>query len=165
MARIGIYPGSFDPVHEGHLAFAREAQIICQLDTVVFLVEEKPRNKPQASPVEQRLEKLEAALAGTLFTVAKMSGNQFTTEQTLPEIKNLYGDSLLTLLIGSDVAQSLSSWSGLDKLLSTFEFAVGMRQGQSENSVRETLMGLGVRFKLINTPLSHLSSTTIRNQS
>jgi cytidyltransferase-like protein len=50
MKHIGIYPGSFDPVHEGHFAFAKAALETGRLDTVIFLPEMKPRGKPQVTP-------------------------------------------------------------------------------------------------------------------
>ncbi|HVI69805.1 MAG TPA: adenylyltransferase/cytidyltransferase family protein, partial [Magnetospirillaceae bacterium] len=61
MKRVGVFSGTFDPVHRGHLAFALSAQKRAQLDTVVFLPEHSPRGKIAVGSFTHRLEMLRLA--------------------------------------------------------------------------------------------------------
>jgi len=107
---IGIYSGSFDPIHEGHISFAKEAMKVCRLDTIVFMPERFPRGKPNVSPISERVTELEIALAETSFVVLNAHADQFTVDETLTELEVLYPDTVFTFLIGSDVALYLPNW-------------------------------------------------------
>ncbi|HEU5121705.1 MAG TPA: adenylyltransferase/cytidyltransferase family protein, partial [Candidatus Saccharimonadales bacterium] len=63
MRRIGIYSGTFDPVHYGHIAFAASAIRACNLDEVVFLPEPQPRYKAGVTDIAHRLALLTMATA------------------------------------------------------------------------------------------------------
>ena len=128
MRSIGIYPGAFDPVHAGHIAFAREAKRICGLDEVVFLPEPSPRGKQDVTRLSDRLALLRASLADEGLRVATLTSQQFTVHQTLPEIEQLFPDATLTLLAGSDVARTFQyRWPGLETLLMRVSLAIGLR--------------------------------------
>lgn len=163
MKRIGIYPGSFDPIHEGHIAFARQAMSGCGLDSVTFMPEALPRGKPNVSPIEIRMSKISSQLSDTPFKVIRMQSDKFTTSRTLSEIKEIYNDTSLTLLLGADAALKLQNWPRVDKIISNFHIAIGMRDGYSESLIKNTLGDLDARFTIIKTDLPHLSSTLIRD--
>src|SRR5258706_12226030 len=98
---IGIYSGTFDPVHPGHIAFAREALQTCKLDEVIFLPEQTPRGKEAVTDLSHRIALLERALADEPnMRILKLQSPQFTVADTLPEIHNLLGTTRLTRLIG-----------------------------------------------------------------
>lgn len=165
MKRIGIYPGTFDPVHAGHLAFAMHAIKACKLDRVVFLPEHTPRHKPAVTDVTHRNALLAVATRETpQLSVRALSSRQFTVHETLPEIRALYGDAKLTLLVGSDVARSISTWHNVDELLGELSLAVGVREG---DDVTELLLTLRNRHKTAITPVhtshAHVSSSVIRS--
>ena len=61
--RVGIYPGAFDPVHKGHIAFALAAITAHQLDKVFFLPEPSPRHKQGVKALDHRVEMVRLATA------------------------------------------------------------------------------------------------------
>lgn len=162
MRKIGIYSGSFDPVHEGHVAFAMEAMRACSLDGVVFMPERFPRDKPTVSPVSERIANLENVLTETQFSILDVHTDIFTVATTLPELETLYPGSKLTLLIGSDVVLGLASWENIEELVAKVDFVVGMRAGSEEKTVTSTLQALGARYTLLTTDQSHVSSSSLR---
>lgn len=162
MKKIGIFSGSFDPVHEGHIAFADEAMRRCGLDTVVFMPERFPRGKPNISPISERVTELEIALAATPFVVLDLMADTFSVKETVPELKLLYPDAIFTFLIGSDVALKLSDWHDIQRLTEHYEFAVGMRTGDAEAEITAVLRSLHAQFTVVKSPLPHLSSSSLK---
>ena len=161
---IGIYSGSFDPVHEGHVSFAKEAAAMCDLETVIFMPERFPRGKPNATPISERLTELEIALARTPFTVLNAHADQFTVDETLTELEALYPDAKFTFLVGFDVTLNLPRWKNLGRLTSRYSFAIGMRQSETKKAVEDVLRALHIqRYCLVTTPHAHISSSSLRN--
>lgn len=166
MARIGIYPGTFDPVHAGHIAFATAALLECQLDEVVFLPEKTPRGKQNVTATAHRVALLEKAIENTAgLRVAALASERFTVKQTLPELRALFGDAELTLLLGSDVALSLPYWPDVDVLLQEMQIAVGMRAGDSRQEIIEILRFTKspATYTVIETEHPHFTSSQVRS--
>ena len=170
--RVGIYAGTFDPVHPGHLAFAAEAKRVCQLDEVIFLPEQTPRAKQGVTDMAHRIALLERAVQDTPgLRVAKLKSPQFTVAETLPEIRSMTGDAQLTLLIGSDIATTLPYWDDLETLLQNTALAIGMRAGDSAEAVTGTLQDLErthhipVNYTLVHTADADMTSSLVRNGS
>lgn len=134
---IGIFPGTFDPLHEGHLAFASEAAKILNLDNIVLIPENKPRNKPRASPIIKRLAQIKTALEDRPFSIVQLDSDRFTVNETLPELITLFSESEITLLLGSDVAVNLPRWQNVEELVQLCGIAVGMRQNDDPEAVKK----------------------------
>lgn len=161
-ARIGIYSGTFDPVHAGHIAFALATLRTCKLDKVVFLPEAQPRNKQDVTTISHRVTLLEAALANTSsLEVIRLLHPTFTVRHVLPQLRILFTGAELTLLVGSDVARSLPYWPDSDELLSEMSLAIGMRAGDTEEAVRQLVASNDITF--IRTDFSGLTSSQVRN--
>lgn len=130
--KIGIYPGTFDPVHEGHIAFALAAKEALNLEQIVFLPEIEPRNKPGVSSMHHRLTMLSHAIKPyDGFSLLLVDEPRFTVSSTLPVLQKTYPNKSLVLLMGSDVAASLPFWPDVGRLLSTMDIVVGMRANDS----------------------------------
>lgn len=164
MRKLGIFSGSFDPVHKGHITFAEEAMRICGLETVVFMPERFPRKKPNISPISERLAELEITLADKPFLVLNAHTDQFTVDETLTELEALYPETLFTFLVGSDVALNLPNWPNSDRLTSRYDFAVGMREGDTQKIVEDILTASRIRHTVVKTHLGHLSSSALTNR-
>ena len=116
--RIGIFAGSFDPVHKGHVAFALQALKEAKLDNVYFLPEIQPRNKEGITHVGHRIAMLKLALAPhPNFYLLELPGRQFSVTKTLPRLEQKFAGHELFLLMGSDVYKNLSNWPNYERLL------------------------------------------------
>lgn len=169
-AHIGIYAGTFDPVHPGHIAFALGALADCQLDTVVFLPEHLPRYKQQATSIEQRIALLETTIQDTPeLRVLQLESERFTVRGTLPELRDIFAGAQLMFLVGSDVVRnSLPNWVDLGIFLRSTSLAIGLRGKDTPEHMAEIMQlltethGADTPYTCIRTGHAELSSTHIR---
>ncbi|MFO0917359.1 MAG: nicotinate-nucleotide adenylyltransferase [Planctomycetaceae bacterium] len=123
MKRIGIYGGTFDPIHIGHLVLAEQCREQCRLDEVWFVPAGAPPHKTAAeiSPGRQRMEMLELATAGhERFRIKTLEldrpGLSFTVE-TLQTIRDQESQAELFLLLGADSLRDLPGWREPERIL------------------------------------------------
>lgn len=155
MTKIGIISGSFDPVHNGHIAFALSALQVYGLDKVIFLPEPKPRTKSKITPFKERVAMLKIALkTHKNLGILELEDEQFNLKDTLPKLEKLYKNSQLFLLVGEDVAKNLNGWPDAKKLLKKVEVIVGQRSSKPELA----------NYKTIYTGFFEISSNKIRPQ-
>lgn len=166
--RIGIYSGTFDPIHEGHIAFALAAQQTCTLDEVIVIPEPEPRGKTEISALSHRIAMAtQAANSHSGLRALTLRSSRFTIDDTLPELRSLFPGAELSLLIGSDIARHLHTWRGLDRLVGV-QFIVGLRQHDTEKSLdlmmRAALDPYGIKFIILPAKMAtaHTSSSTAR---
>ncbi len=114
--RLGIFGGTFDPVHYGHLLLAECCREQCRLDSVWFLPTAVPPHKQQRemTPATQRIEMLELAIAGNpAFSVcryeAERGGVNYTVD-TLARFREEDPSRELFLLVGADMLADLPNW-------------------------------------------------------
>ncbi|HEX7963839.1 MAG TPA: nicotinate-nicotinamide nucleotide adenylyltransferase [Candidatus Saccharimonadales bacterium] len=170
MARIGIFSGTFDPVHKGHIAFCRAALEEASLDRIVLLPEPEPRGKAHAAPLAHRRAMLELAVQEEpQLSVLQLGGKRFTVAGTLPELERLLPGEELSLLLGSDIVRSFEAgWPNLGELLKRMRLVIGLRAHDSQGDVEAVLArvrqqtGVAPRYAVIGSPLAHTASTTIR---
>ena len=114
--RLGIFGGTFDPVHYGHLLLAELCREACRLDQVWFVPAATPPHKsPRAiTPAGQRLEMLELAVGGNeCFAVSRLEvdrGGVSYTVDTLAELKAADPQRELFFLLGGDSLKDLPHW-------------------------------------------------------
>lgn len=168
--RIGIYTGTFDPIHEGHLAFSHEAVRRCNLDKVIIIPETNPREKPGATDIETRLTLIRQVTAThSHIETMSLETPRFTVKDTLPEIEQRFADATLTLLVGSDIVRTfLHRWEGLAELLTRTSLAIGMREGDTIEDMDtvinhlERQYGIAISYAFIHTNHAAVSSSSIR---
>src|SRR4051812_2046291 len=126
--RIGIYAGTFDPVHAGHLTFALQALEAAKLDKVYFMPERRPRGKQHVEHFGHRVAMLRRAVRPyPQFDVLEMVDVSFSAERTLPALKNQFQDAQLVFLFGSDIIPGLQGWPSSGRFLKDNELVVGLR--------------------------------------
>lgn len=114
--RLGLFGGSFDPVHFGHLLLAEYCREQARLDQVVFLPAAVPPHKQdrELSPAERRLEMLQLAVAGhEQFAVSRYEvdrGGVSYTVDTLRHYRQQDPEGALFLLVGADMLHDLPRW-------------------------------------------------------
>lgn len=166
MKRIGIYAGTFDPVHAGHVAFALQATQAAELDVVYFLPERRPRGKEHVEHFGHRVAMLQRALRPYKhFEVLELVDVSFSVQRTLPELQKLFPDAQLVFLFGSDVVAALPDWPHVKQLLRHSELVIGLRAQDDEQQLREALAGWTDRpraLTLFHSYAPHVSSGKIR---
>ena len=167
--QVGIYAGTFDPIHNGHLAFAAQAMHQCALDAVVFLPEPSPRGKQHVTSIVHRVALIQLAIeTEPRFNVLKLNSGQFTIKNTLPKLQQEFGDALFTFLIGSDVAVSLGSWPSIKTLLQRVSLAIGIRESDEPLKIAASMKRLSqeqavpVRYTLVLAAHAGVSSSKLR---
>jgi nicotinate-nucleotide adenylyltransferase len=133
--KLGLYGGSFDPVHNGHLLLARDALEILGLERVFFLPAARSPHKLHREPLpgEVRLKLLRCATAGEPgFEVddreLRRAGISYTIN-TVREFRSEYPDAELYYFIGDDNLRELHTWKDIDELRHLVRFVVFARIG------------------------------------
>lgn len=169
--RVGIFSGTFDPIHQGHITFCLEAIRACKLDEVMLLPERLPRGKHIVTDFSHRVALLESAVEPLpKLRVAVLASDQFSVKHTLPQLQQMTDGAELTLLLGSDVVRTfLYRWEGLSTLLKNVSLAIGIRQMDTAADMvgvihqLEEKYGLPIAYTLIESQLPSVTSSHIRN--
>ena len=161
--KTGIYGGSFNPIHNGHIALARHLLQEAELDEIWFVV--SPQNpfkvQQQLLDDDKRLLLVRKALAPYPQLVA--SDFEFSLPRpsymwhTLQGMSAQWPDRELHLIIGADNWLCFDRWYHADDIRSTYPIIIYPRQGYD---IEPSTLPQGVR--LVNTPLYNVSSTEIR---
>jgi nicotinate-nucleotide adenylyltransferase len=136
-ARVGIFGGTFDPPHIGHLIVAQDAWAALRLDRVVFIPAAVPPHKSELpiTPAEVRLEMLRAAVAGDpRFEVSDLelrrTGPSYTVD-TLRALHEAEPDATLYFLLGVDQFREFHSWREPEEVARLARLVVLSRGGES----------------------------------
>lgn len=125
--RLGLFGGSFDPVHAGHLRAARLAREARALDRVLFTPAARPPHKPgqRLAPAADRVAMLEAALADEpgfeLWPVELDRPGPSYSFDTLELLRAAEPDAEIVLVLGDDNLPGLPDWSRVEELLAQVE--------------------------------------------
>ena len=164
--RIGIYPGTFDPIHVGHIAFALQVLENAKLDYLYFLPERLPRRKEGVTHYAHRTAMLRRAIRPhARFGILDIPDKRFTVMKTLPNIRRIVGsDTALVFLFGSDVAAYLPTWPHAEVFAREAEFCIGLRGGADLVAVRRAMQTLvpDEKCTIIHTFAADVSSSKVR---
>lgn len=138
MSRVGIYAGTFDPVHSGHITFALQALEAAKLDVIYFLPERRPRDKAHVEHFGHRVAMLKKAAAPhPQFEVMELVDVSFSVTRTLPHLQRELPNSQLVFLFGSDVVPGLADWPNANRLLEAGELVIGLRNQDDRASIHK----------------------------
>ena len=171
MARIGIYGGTFNPPHVGHIRAAEHAVKELQLEKLLLIPSCIAPHKalPANSPTpDQRADMLRIA-AGENMEVCdielRRGGASFTFE-TVESLQTQYPEDELVLLMGSDMFLSFGSWREPDRILACASVGVFCRgePGEQERiyAQKEKIEAQGAKIYIIENPVTAISSTQLR---
>ncbi len=172
--RLGLFGGTFDPIHLGHLILAEQCREQCQLDKVWFLPSGDPPHKPTSSitPGKQRTEMIEFAIAGhEHFSVNSMEldreGTTFTV-QTLEELKLAHDSRELFFLIGADSLTDFPTWRSPERILELATLVAVNRGNAHPQPIEPLIEALGplakTRIQQLQIPDIEISSSDIRTR-
>jgi len=164
--RIGIFGGTFDPIHVGHLVAAVNAHHDLGLDRVVLVVANVPWQKVGArkvTPAEDRLEMVTAAVDGVPGLEASRldnhRGGPSYTADTVSQLAAMNPGAELFVIVGWDVSAELSSWERLGEVRDMASLVVVNRPGTAPPV---GLRQLGWRLEQVSVPNLEISSTDLR---
>ncbi|MBN8589530.1 MAG: nicotinate (nicotinamide) nucleotide adenylyltransferase [Rhodothermia bacterium] len=165
--RIGLFGGSFNPPHLGHLLMAEWIGVAVGLEEVWWLPAATPPHKVLAGGIsgEMRLKLVEAAILGNSrfhacdFEVRK--GDISYTIETLRAFASLHPNIQFSLIIGGDSLQQFHTWRAYTEILERVDLLVYSRVGTNISAVSPDVLA---RATLIPAPLIELSSTVIRER-
>lgn len=162
--KIGIFSGTFDPMHDGHLALADNTAHQLGLEEVIILVEPKPRRKPKTASYKDRLAMAKIATHSqkNLSVHEAHVGDTHSVEHTLKYLQSRFPDAELVMIMGGDVFEYLPEWDGQDEL-KKLTFAVGLRSEDDGELAVSIGIEHGYKIKLIQTELPKISSSHIRD--
>ena len=166
--RLGLFGGTFDPIHYGHLICAEQLREALGLDLVMFIPSSSPPHKPDytAASASHRLEMVRLAVADCDHFLASdievRKGGVSYTVDTVRAIRNRYGkDVELWLLLGMDAYLDLPSWKEPDAIAAECSFGIACRPGYV-NNIDPGQAVAGKRF--VDITLVEISSTGIRER-
>ncbi len=178
MARIGLFGGSFDPVHLAHLILAERAREECELDRVIFMPARQPPHKQRSAlaPAADRLQMLRLAIADNpFFELSTLEFERQEPSYTLLTVRRLRqtlgSDSILFLMLGSDSIHDLPNWWRPDELIREVELICLPRPGFAldDLSALEERFGAAapdrIRRSVIGAPMLAVSSTEVRQRA
>jgi nicotinate-nucleotide adenylyltransferase len=134
--RIGIYSGSFDPIHLGHITFALQATKLADLDELYFLPERQPTNKDVQELFGHRVAMVKRAIKPyKKFKILELDEKHFSVSKTFSKLQSKFSIDQLVFLFGSDIVPNLIKWPDVNKLLSSSEIVIGIREGDSQKEL------------------------------
>jgi nicotinate-nucleotide adenylyltransferase len=159
MSAVGVFGGSFDPVHNGHLAIAQAALETVPLDRVVFVPARRSPLKdaaPAASEAD-RLAMLELATRGEpRFTVSRIELERPAPSYTVDTLEALAGEGRLHLILGADAARDLGRWRDPERIRRLATIVVARRPGTDHGDQA------GI---VLDTPLMDVSARELRERA
>ncbi|MGI8663759.1 MAG: nicotinate-nucleotide adenylyltransferase [Acidimicrobiales bacterium] len=164
MRRIGVFGGTFDPPHVGHLVTAVNVRHALALDRLLLVVANDPWQKTgtrELSPAEDRMAMVAAAVADVEGIEAsrieiERGGTSYTAE-TLAALQVIEPEAALYLVLGSDAAAGLLTWERVEEVRDLATVVVVTRPGAEHGAPAR-----GWRWLRVETPRLEVSSTDLR---
>ena len=160
--KIGLYFGSFNPIHVGHLVIANHIANNTSLDQIWFVVSPQNPLKGAGSLLNKFHRKYLIDIAIDGEKKLKSSTIEFSlpipsfTVDTLTYLREKYPDHLFSVIMGSDSLKNITKWKNYEQIVNNYEILVYERPGfKTENN-------FGKNIIMLNAPLLDISSSKIR---
>lgn len=167
--KTGLFGGTFDPIHNGHMKIARELINKNILDRVIFVVAYAPPHKDKKITNEFHRFNMVKIAAGNDFYVSDyeiQKGGKSYSYDTLTYFSQHYKDDEIYFITGADMLLSLPKWYKADELLKKFSFIGVDRNNQLEDgkieSVNEIIKKYNAKIILTDIKTPSISSTAVR---
>lgn len=162
--QVGLYFGSFNPIHHGHLIIASHVVQSTNLDQVWFVITPQNPLKPAAGLLNEyhRLHLIKSAIDGE--KKLKVTDIEFKlpkpsyTIDTIAYLNEKYPKNIFSIIMGSDSYQNLPHWKNYEQLLKNTEFYIYVRAG-----FENIPMYKNAKTHILEAPLLQISATHIRN--
>ncbi len=168
--RIGIFPGTFDPIHEGHISFALATMVKMKLDKVFFLVEPRPHRKQGVRAFEHRIAMVQVvAQTDERLGVIVLDLARFAVESAWPKITARFDGAELYMVLGEDALHHIASWPQIGEFVALApQFVIGIENEADKLELHDKLYTLQhtkafpFMFHILEQPRPSVHSRTIR---
>jgi len=171
--RIGIFGGTFDPPHVGHLILAEECRTQLNLDILLWIVTDNPPHKRYVniSPIEDRVKLVQKAIQGNdAFVLSRVDidrpGPHFAID-TVNILKKEYPDAKFFYLMGGDSLHDLPTWNRPQDFIETCD-GIGVMRRHADQvdlaSLESVLPGISQKVMIVDAPILEISSKQIRQR-
>lgn len=173
MAKIGIYGGSFNPPHLGHILAAQEFRRTLNLDLMVFVPAAQPPHKelaPDSPDARTRLELVKLAVRDLPWAKVedlelRREGASYTVD-TVKQLRADYPNDELFLCMGTDMFRSFETWYHPKKICSMARIVMAHREDPDSETLKEQVRSFKKKFDaapiLIENEILEMSSTQVR---
>lgn len=175
--RLGVFGGTFDPPHNGHLHVAREAKAMLHLDAVALMVTNiswQKRYERHVTAADVRWQLVQAACEDQdNIWPCRMEidrGGESYSIQTIRELQERHPTAELFFIVGRDAALNLPTWHEWEEILEQTTLVVVNRpeptddDDESRDDTSELSAVLGDRFTYLEIPPIPISSTALRDR-
>jgi nicotinate-nucleotide adenylyltransferase len=171
--RVGIFGGTFDPPHIGHLILAAEALEQLKLDRLLWVLTPNPPHKQgeTITPLEQRLQLLNACLEDAPgFELSRAEIDRSPPHyavDTVRLLKQLYSDAEMVYLMGEDSLFDLPTWHNPQGFVAACDWlgVMGRPGKDADMGILESqIPDITTKVRFIQAPLLEISSTQIRHR-
>ncbi len=173
MERIGIYGGTFNPPHTGHIHAARQALELLRLDQLLMIPTRVSPHKqlPAEAPTpQQRMDMVSLAVQDipgiTVSDLELRRDGTSYTYQTVEQLREIYPKAELVLLMGTDMFLSFEKWKEPEIIMENATLAVFYRGEKDEKNAilrqKEKLEARGAKVELVENEILAISSTDLR---
>ncbi len=172
--RIGLFGGTFDPVHLGHLVLAEQCREQANLDAVWFVPARQPPHKgdKSISAPKYRLEMLNLAISGTshfaLCTIELDRDGPSYTIETLELLTAKYAEDEFSLIIGADMLSDFPNWKEPARISQSCRL-IAVNRGRDIERVKSDASlverDLAARVQIVEMPAIEISSTDLRQRA
>ena len=173
--RIGIFGGSFDPIHLGHINLAKEFVDGNHLDEVWFCPTYLNPFKAHGSSasIDDRLKMVEIAISGfPQFKITDIEAKKKAPCYTIDTIKEIKAavknnpEFAFWLMLGEDAAASFPQWKNAEQIVREVPLLIGSRKGFGEikDTIESNEIAQAVKKGMVSTKLVEVSSTEIRKR-
>ncbi|TLS39333.1 nicotinate-nucleotide adenylyltransferase [Pseudalkalibacillus caeni] len=166
MMKIGIFGGTFDPPHYGHLMVAQEVLESCQLDKIWFLPSHRPPHKTERSisTDEQRKDMVNLAIERNQdFEMSLVEfgrkGLSYTYD-TVRYLTEMHPEHRFSFIIGADMINDLPNWHKIDELIKLISF-VGVARPGFEFDISNPYH---TEIRIVEAPQFEISSSFLRKR-
>jgi nicotinate-nucleotide adenylyltransferase len=171
--RIGIFGGTFDPPHVGHLILAEECRTQLKLDRLVWVVTDNPPHKRyiSISPIEDRVRLVEKAITGNKdFILSRVDIDRPTPHyafDTVTILKHENPGAEFFYLMGGDSLHDLPTWNRPGDFIELCD-GIGVMRRHADKvdlvSLEQLLPGISKKVMIVDAPILEISSKEIRQR-
>ena len=172
--RLGIFGGTFDPPHIGHLILAAEARDQLQLDCTIWVLTPDPPHKQgkEISSINHRLAMVDLAIRDDdAFSLSRVDidrpGPHYTVD-TIKILKQVYPEHALIYLMGGDSLHDLPNWYQVDEFLANLDGIGVMRRPGDDIELTQLISALPQleeKLNFVTAPLLEISAEQIRRRA